>query len=59
MLPVDSFSQQGLSMYPIASVNVLHSLTSFSAACEGFPLHYNNENVSYVLKLLCNARYSK
>ena len=57
MLPVDSFSQQGLSMYPIVGVNVLDSLTSFSAACEAFPLHYNNENVSYVLKLLCNARY--
>ena len=46
-------------MYPIDGVNLLHSLTSFSAACEGFPLHYNKENVSYVLKLLCNARYSK
>ena len=40
-------------MYPIVGVNVLDSLTSFSAACEAFPLHYNNENVSYVLKYYC------
>ena len=35
LLPVDSFPHQGLPMYPIDGANVLHNLTSFSAACEG------------------------
>ena len=35
LLPVDSFPHQGLPVYAIDGVNVLHNLTSFSAACEG------------------------
>ena len=35
LLPVDGFPHQGLPMYAIYGVNVLHNLTSFSAACEG------------------------
>ena len=35
LLPVDGFPHQGLPMYAIHGVNVLHNLTSFSAACEG------------------------